>query len=351
MGGQMTIIKAGPGFRDQQTFNIGPDGHLSQQNHFHEDALEHSNPMDDHFDFNDVEIFHDEDSDISNNGSIDTVQQITEEEPKEEAELESEPVMDVRMVEEHVAQPAETSEEVETVELKADSPAVSLKTGEMERLLSASPQVQLQGDSLPFLSVLRNTVAENERLSQQLLRQFQELHRAQALGSWGQDDTTCSSRHMRWADWVACLHAQTGIPRWLTAATISLGIIFSVWLCLVIPSAAPKHKIKALVIKKTEKPSVSAVKGSEGEVSGAAKAKEAEAAGLAVSVVTVDMPPSYTPGSPAPSYKSDMAGHVPVPGSPAPSYRSVDIPVQGTKETSVNLEPAVHGEEKKESVA
>merc|ERR1719348_1317636 len=109
--------------------------------------------------------------------------------PKEEAELESEPVMDVRMVEEHVSQPAETPEEVETVELKSESPAASLKTGELERLISAAPQVQLQGDSLPFLSVLRNTVAENERLSQQLLRQFQELHRAQALGSWGQDDT------------------------------------------------------------------------------------------------------------------------------------------------------------------
>ena len=62
-----------------------------------------------------------------------------------------------------------------------------------------------------------------------------------------------------------------------------------------------------------------------------AKAKEAEAAGFnpgeyMVAVINVDMPPTYgevTPGSPAPSYKSDMASQV-VPGSPAPSYRSVD---------------------------
>ena len=50
-------------------------------------------------------------------------------------------------------------------------------------------------------------------------------------------------------DWLACAHLNVGVPRWLTAATIALGIIFSVWLCLVIPSAAPKQKIKSLVIK------------------------------------------------------------------------------------------------------
>ena len=68
------------------------------------------------------------------------------------------------------------------------------------------------------------------------------------------------------------------------------------------------------------------------ESDAAAKAKEAEAAGFnpsefVVSVVNVDTPPNYgevAPGSPAPSYKSDMAGPA-VPASPAPSYKSVDI--------------------------
>ena len=48
----------------------------------------------------------------------------------------------------------------------------------------------------------------------------------------------------------------------------------------------------------------------------------------------VDMPPCYnevTPGSPAPSYKSEMGR----PSSPAPSYKSVDLPpVLGTVYTS-----------------
>merc|ERR1719347_1038948 len=343
--GQMTIIKAGPGFREQQTFDIGPHGELTEKQHFEEDALSHENPMDTHFDFNDVEIFHEEDEDVAKNGSVEMMSKMmsqgleaVEQKEDEEDTLESEPVMDVRMVEEHQEeQPAQKEEEEEVkkvASLKTEALPASLATSELERLIEvaeAQPQVQVQRDSLPFLSVLRNTVAENERLSQQLLRQFQELHRAQSLG-WS-DDNTCSSHHMRWSDWVACLHAQTGIPRWLTAATISLGIIFSVWLCLVIPSAAPKQKLKALVIKKAEKPSAAAVVaavGAEG-ASAAAKAKEAEAAGLAVSVVTVDMPPTYTPGSPAPSYKSDMAPPVP--------------------DKSINLEPAVHGEDKKESVA
>jgi hypothetical protein len=48
---------------------------------------------------------------------------------------------------------------------------------------------------------------------------------------------------------VACVHARLGVPRWLTAATISLGIIFSVWLCLVIPTSAPKQRLRALIIR------------------------------------------------------------------------------------------------------
>ena len=134
--------------------------------------------------------------------------------------------------------------------------------------------------------------------------------------------------HRSWSDWVSCLHAKVGVPRWLTAATISLGIIFSLWLCLVIPTTAPKRKVKTLFIK-GEKPSVAVIKAAESAAK--AKAKEAEAAGFnpgeyMVAVINVDMPPTYgevTPGSPAPSYKSDMASQV-VPGSPAPSYRSVD---------------------------
>merc|ERR1712203_1153897 len=297
--GKLTVIKAGPGFHDEKHYDIGPNGKLTEvtETPIHKDALEHENPMDVHFNSNDVDVFHTEDK------------------------------------------PAETevkaTEDIEAENEIANEP--ELKTGE---------SVEFQPKNLPFLAVLRNTVEENERMSEQLLQRYRTLAEQEY-----RDDYTCNSDHLKWSDWVACLHARVGVPRWLTAATISLGIVFSVWLCLVIPSAAPKQRIRALVIK-TEKPSAALAKAKEAE----AASKACEAAGVdpktVVSVVRVDLPPSYgdvRPASPAPSYKSDMG----VPASPAPSYRSVaPATKEEDAEEKVVLEP-VHGEEekKKESAA
>merc|ERR1719430_597405 len=320
--GKLTVIKAGPGFHEEKHFDIGPNGKLTEvepiQMH---DALEHANPMDTHFNSNDVEVFHDKDEDVAKNSES----AITE---AESEKVEKEPVMDVRGLEDQEPE-LPKAEVVQTVE-------------------------DFGANEYPFLSVLRNTVEENERISQQILSKYRAMAEEEYL-----DDNSCSSHHLKWSDWVACLHAKVGVPRWLTAATISLGIVFSVWLCLVIPSSAPKQRLRALVIK-AEKPSAAVAKAKEAEAAAAAaaKAKEAEAAGFdakdyVVAVVNVDMPPTYgdcgpVPGSPAPSYKSDMAAPA-VPGSPAPSYRSVDIPVEKEeKDEKVDLEP-VH--EKKESVA
>merc|ERR1711936_1068160 len=313
--GKLTVIKAGPGFHDEKHYDIGPNGKLTEISEIpiHKDALEHENPMGVHFNSNDVEVFHTEDK------PTESAVKATEAE-KQEEEIASEPVMDVWAVEEE--------EENKEPELKA---------GE---------SVEFQPKSLPFLAVLRNTVEENERMSQQLLQRYRTLAEQEY-----RDDYTCNSDHLKWSDWVACLHARVGVPRWLTAATISLGIVFSVWLCLVIPSAAPKQRIRALVIK-TEKPSAALAKAKEAE----AASKACEAAGvdpkMVVSVVRVDLPPSYgevRPASPAPSYMSDMG----VPASPAPSYRSVaPATKEEDAEEKVVLEP-VHGEEekKKDSVA
>jgi len=43
-----------------------------------------------------------------------------------------------------------------------------------------------------------------------------------------------------------------GVPRWLTAATICLAVIFIIWLCLVIPANAPKQRIKMTKVKLSE---------------------------------------------------------------------------------------------------
>merc|ERR1719430_1183467 len=269
--GKLTVIKAGPGFHEEKHFDIGPNGKLTEvepiQMH---DALEHANPMDTHFNSNDVEVFHDKDEDVAKNSES----AITE---AESEKVEKEPVMDVRGLEDQEPE-LPKAEVVQTVE-------------------------DFGAKEYPFLSVLRNTVEENERISQQILSKYRAMAEEEYL-----DDNSCSSHHLKWSDWVACLHAKVGVPRWLTAATISLGIVFSVWLCLVIPSSAPKQRLRALVIK-AEKPS-------------AADAKD-----YVVAVVNVDMPPTYGDCGPAP-------------GSPAPSYKSVDIPIEKEeKGEKAELEP------------
>merc|ERR1719430_641979 len=297
--GKLTVIKAGPGFHEEKHFDIGPNGKLTEvepiQMH---DALEHANPMDTHFNSNDVEVFNDKDEDVAKNNES----AITE---AESEKVEKEPVMDVRGLEDQEPE-LPKAEVVQTVE-------------------------DFGAKEYPFLSVLRNTVEENERISQQILSKYRAMAEEEYL-----DDNSCSSHHLKWSDWVACLHAKVGVPRWLTAATISLGIVFSVWLCLVIPSSAPKQRLRALVIK-AEKPSAAVAKAKEAEAAAsaanaAAKAKEAEAAGFdakdyVVAVVNVDMPPTYGDCGPAP-------------GSPAPSYKSVDIPIEKEeKGEKAELEP------------
>ena len=113
--------------------------------------MEHENPMDIHFNSNDVEVFHDEE--ISHNSEAEVVE-VTE--PAKASEEEAkEPVMDVWQVEEESVAP------------------------------------EFSSKSLPFLAVLRNTVEENERMSQQLLQRYRSLAEQEY-----KDDYTCNSDHL-----------------------------------------------------------------------------------------------------------------------------------------------------------
>merc|ERR1719400_2764044 len=138
--GKLTVIKAGPGFHDEKHYDIGPNGKLTEisETPIHKDALEHENPMDMHFNSNDVEVFHTEDkptgSAVKPTGD----------------EIASEPVMDVWAVDDDNEAPKEPE----------------LKAGE---------SVEFQPKNLPFLAVLRNTVEENEKMSQQLLQRYRTL--------------------------------------------------------------------------------------------------------------------------------------------------------------------------------
>merc|ERR1712060_1016695 len=82
--------------------------------------------------------------------------------------------------------------------------------------LKAGESVEFQPKNLPFLAVLRNTVEENEKMSQQLLQRYRTLAEQEYRG-----DYTCNSDHLKWSDWVACLHARVGVPRWLSGSVSS----------------------------------------------------------------------------------------------------------------------------------
>ena len=112
--------------------------------------VQHKNPMDVHFNSNDVEVFHKD--------------AVTDIEPEAEVieVTEAEPVMDVWAVEEGDSQ---AQPQVESLEFSAKQ--------------------------LPFLSVLRNSVEENERMSQQLLERYRSLAEREY-----RDDFTCNSDHL-----------------------------------------------------------------------------------------------------------------------------------------------------------
>jgi len=221
-GGQMTVISAGPGYREEKHYKIGNNGHVVEvPNSMTHDALMHTNPLDQSINFDDVEIL---------------------------------PVKQKSFQRERPSRKQQEEEEKKDEERFFDD--------------------KYFHDN--FVSPIFNDVIE-------------KVHDTEIEYQRGSDyvdemKLTCSGGNTKWSDWVACIHDKVGIPRWLTAATISLGIVFSIWLCLVIPSAAPKQRVKASVGDTT---------------TAAAKAKKAEAMMIST-VTTADNlekgrapPPSY----------------------------------------------------------
>lgn len=96
------------------------------------------------------------------------------------------------------------------------------------------------------------------------------------------------SQDMKWSDWTSCLHFKLGVPRWVMTTSICMGIIFLLWLCLVIPSNAPKQRVKSTETT----PDILNPKEIE-----ANNAKEVEAMTIVVSEkkedLSQDLPPAY----------------------------------------------------------
>jgi len=331
-GGKITVVNAGPGFVEEKHYDIKPDGEIVEITQapatIDHDGLAHENPMEANAVHADVDV--------------EMIKPETETDPVHSDAEESNPI---ESVVELVSQQENESKLREQVKEEKDDDVVDVSEVPAPRV-DVRPDIEFSIDQVdqvdPFLHILRNSISERDR--SEFYNQYKSLHKNQYV-----DNNSCSSEHLRWSDWVGCVHVRLGVPRWLTAATIALGIIFSVWLCFIIPTAAPKQRLSHLMIHTEKLALPSTVKGKQLS-SAEAKAAEANASNEAViAVIKVDLPPSYnevTPGSPAPSYKSDMlSGLEPVvPGSPAPSYKAVEIPVKASDGAAKSLEP-VHGKD------
>merc|ERR1719370_502090 len=132
--GKLTIIKAGPGFHEEQHFDIGPNGKLTEitESPMDNGGLDHENPMDVHFNSNDVEVFNPH-NDNDMEAEIFEVTGEPIEEGKTEKTVVSEPVMDVWAIEE---------EEEEEQKKPEPSSQEEIKSVEETKLPVALPQVK-----------------------------------------------------------------------------------------------------------------------------------------------------------------------------------------------------------------
>jgi len=352
--GELIISRAGPGYSETKHYNLenGQLIEIDEEATMGNDALAHVNPMDTDFNESDVEMI--DPFGVPSLG-LEAEEHLAASEPnfmssdpfqipsqqyvqdpyvmEPEAGLRSEPFIGMSL-------PQEIDNEIEDQAAQLKQEVVP-----EEKEINEEFVEKAEVEALPIHREFVFEVDSNDSKSlREKLLNYLHWYREQQEQPYFKPrseyaDVSCNSESLPLKDWLACAHLNVGVPRWLTAATIALGIIFSVWLCLVIPSAAPKQKIKSLVIKTHKLSKPSDVAG--GELT-AAEAKELEAATAnsrqpVIAIIKVDLPPTYgqvTPESPVPSYKSNMT-----PGSPAPSYKSIDSPLRIPE---AKLEP-VHG--------
>jgi len=178
-GGKMYVMESGPGYHEEKTYDIGPNGKMTL---IENDMIDRNNPLDEQSsNENEVEVF----------------------EPKPEHDI-------FHQIDQQFAKMIEAEEEEESRQTNPD-------------LINIEPIFQTIDRKIKNV--------EGPRLPETGLR--------------SRDLCYSHSQYMKWSDWASCLHFKLGVPRWVMTTSICMGIIFLLWLCLVIPSNAPKQRVKA----------------------------------------------------------------------------------------------------------
>jgi len=218
-GGKMYIMESGPGYHEEKTYDIGPNGKMTL---IENDSINRNNPLDEqNVEENEVEVF----------------------EPKTETDV-------WNQIDQQIAK------------------MIVEKEDEAEESRQTNPKmINIE----PIFHTIDRKIVEGPRLPETGLR--------------SRDLCYSHSQNMKWSDWASCLHFKLGVPRWVMTTSICMGIIFLLWLCLVIPSNAPKQRVKA-----NTTPDVINAKEIE------ANAKEVEAMSVVSEKkenLTQDLPPAY----------------------------------------------------------
>jgi len=218
-GGELVVIKSGPGFHEEKKYMLGPNADIekildSNMN----DMLNHQNPMEKYIDRDQVEVFGNPelskaDPEVSSNALF----------------ADSDPWGII-------------NEGLEGPKL----PETGLKSRQLEK----EENVKIMSDE-----ELQDLVKKMKKEDAERLKVLNDVLNGKQEPAYGQhhqprfiyvDRDVCAQERskMSWGDWFNCLHVRMGLPNWLLVSTVSLGVIFTLWLCLVIPSNPPKQKVR-----------------------------------------------------------------------------------------------------------
>ena len=201
--GELTVIKDGPGYHEEKRYHIGPNADIEKilDSSGMNDMLQHDNPIENFKDKDQVEVFDpvkvNSGEDV--NGLVNVIKSIVNK----------------------ITKPFTSKKDVVGESVELDGPRLP-ETGLRSRPVGVGfenhfEQEPTQFDIKTFLI--------------------------------GKEDDICYSDPgtMSWSDWLSCLHVSVGLPNWIMAATVALGVLFTLWICLMIPSNAPKQKVRKQV--------------------------------------------------------------------------------------------------------
>jgi len=166
-GGKMYVMKSGPGFHEEKTYDIGPNGQMT----------------------------------LIQNDQMDKVNQLEK-------------------------------NDVDNTEVEVFDPNMLMR--EFEQVVDDSKEEE---DWIQDM---------DQQLAKHIIKDFEEGPKLPETGlrSRPVDKDLCRMDGLQWSDWSKCLHLNMGMPKWLVISSLGLGVLFLIWLCLVIPANPPKQRIK-----------------------------------------------------------------------------------------------------------